>query len=118
MPSLQVPIIKLTDQETEVKVDISFNMETGVRAAEFIKNYMKVPSPAAALAAGVLLVGVLGAPSCWSPLVRRAEPPSESPRSPSRDAGESRRPSAERLRVAEHLTDLGVIPEHPVEARF
>nr|KAF6442569.1 terminal nucleotidyltransferase 4A [Rousettus aegyptiacus] len=37
-----VPIIKLTDQETEVKVDISFNMETGVRAAEFIKNYMKV----------------------------------------------------------------------------
>ena len=43
--SLQVPIIKLTDQETEVKVDISFNMETGVRAAEFIKNYMKVLSP-------------------------------------------------------------------------
>lgn len=40
--SSQVPIIKLTDQETEVKVDISFNMETGVRAAEFIKNYMKV----------------------------------------------------------------------------
>lgn len=39
---MQVPIIKLTDQETEVKVDISFNMETGVRAAEFIKNYMKV----------------------------------------------------------------------------
>eukprot|EP00074_Homo_sapiens_P064444 XP_011512247.1 non-canonical poly(A) RNA polymerase PAPD7 isoform X2 [Homo sapiens] len=37
-----VPIIKLTDQETEVKVDISFNMETGVRAAEFIKNYMKL----------------------------------------------------------------------------
>nr|XP_044994952.1 terminal nucleotidyltransferase 4A isoform X2 [Jaculus jaculus] len=36
-----VPIIKLTDQETEVKVDISFNMETGVRAAEFIKTYMK-----------------------------------------------------------------------------
>ncbi|XP_005407126.2 PREDICTED: non-canonical poly(A) RNA polymerase PAPD7 isoform X1 [Chinchilla lanigera] len=36
-----VPIIKLTDQETEVKVDISFNMETGVRAAEFIKNFMK-----------------------------------------------------------------------------
>ena len=35
-------MIKLTDQETEVKVDISFNMETGVRAAEFIKNYMKV----------------------------------------------------------------------------
>lgn len=44
--SSQVPIIKLTDQETEVKVDISFNMETGVRAAELIKNYMKVLSPA------------------------------------------------------------------------
>ncbi|XP_012577192.1 PREDICTED: non-canonical poly(A) RNA polymerase PAPD7 [Condylura cristata] len=37
-----VPIIKLTDQETEVKVDISFNMETGVRAAELIRSYMKV----------------------------------------------------------------------------
>ncbi|KAM9253549.1 terminal nucleotidyltransferase 4A isoform 2-T2 [Dugong dugon] len=36
-----VPIIKLTDQETEVKVDISFNVETGVRAAELIKSYMK-----------------------------------------------------------------------------
>ncbi|XP_060948819.1 terminal nucleotidyltransferase 4A [Limanda limanda] len=36
-----VPIIKLTDQETEVKVDISFNVETGVRAASFIKDYVK-----------------------------------------------------------------------------
>ncbi|XP_050794131.1 terminal nucleotidyltransferase 4A isoform X4 [Gopherus flavomarginatus] len=36
-----VPIIKLTDQETEVKVDISFNVETGVKAAQFIKEYMK-----------------------------------------------------------------------------
>ncbi|XP_033856416.3 terminal nucleotidyltransferase 4A-like isoform X1 [Acipenser ruthenus] len=33
-----VPIIKLTDQETEVKVDISFNVETGVKAAKFIKD--------------------------------------------------------------------------------
>lgn len=40
----QVPIIKLTDQETEVKVDISFNVETGVKAARFIKDYMKVRS--------------------------------------------------------------------------
>ncbi len=40
--SFQVPIIKLTDQETEVKVDISFNVETGVKAARFIKEYMKV----------------------------------------------------------------------------
>ncbi|XP_026886223.2 terminal nucleotidyltransferase 4A [Electrophorus electricus] len=36
-----VPIIKLTDQETEVKVDISFNVETGVKAAHFIKDYVK-----------------------------------------------------------------------------
>lgn len=40
--SFQVPIIKLTDQETEVKVDISFNVETGVKAASFIKDYVKV----------------------------------------------------------------------------
>ncbi|XP_077599162.1 terminal nucleotidyltransferase 4A isoform X1 [Stigmatopora nigra] len=36
-----VPIIKLTDQETEVKVDISFNVETGVKAASFIKDYVQ-----------------------------------------------------------------------------
>ncbi|MGH0161238.1 UNVERIFIED_CONTAM: hypothetical protein FKN15_047701 [Acipenser sinensis] len=36
-----VPIIKLTDQETEVKVDISFNVETGVKAAQFIKGYIQ-----------------------------------------------------------------------------
>lgn len=40
--SAQVPIIKLTDQETDVKVDISFNVETGVKAASFIKDYVKV----------------------------------------------------------------------------
>lgn len=40
---IKVPIIKLTDQETEVKVDISFNVETGVKAARFIKDYVKVP---------------------------------------------------------------------------
>lgn len=40
----KVPIIKLTDQETEVKVDISFNVETGVKAASFIKDYVKVRS--------------------------------------------------------------------------
>lgn len=38
----QVPIIKLTDHETEVKVDISFNVETAVKAAQFIKSYLKV----------------------------------------------------------------------------
>ncbi|XP_050991962.1 terminal nucleotidyltransferase 4A [Labeo rohita] len=36
-----VPIIKLTDQDTEVKVDISFNVETGIKAASFIKEYVK-----------------------------------------------------------------------------
>uniref|UniRef100_A0A3B4WLL2 Terminal nucleotidyltransferase 4A n=1 Tax=Seriola lalandi dorsalis TaxID=1841481 RepID=A0A3B4WLL2_SERLL len=40
-----VPIIKLTDQETEVKVDISFNVETGVKAASFIKDYVKQKYP-------------------------------------------------------------------------
>uniref|UniRef100_A0A669BR38 Terminal nucleotidyltransferase 4A n=1 Tax=Oreochromis niloticus TaxID=8128 RepID=A0A669BR38_ORENI len=36
-----VPIIKLTDCETRVKVDISFNIETAVKAAQFIKSYLK-----------------------------------------------------------------------------
>ncbi|XP_077348011.1 terminal nucleotidyltransferase 4A [Lithobates pipiens] len=33
-----VPIIKLMDQKTEVKVDISFNVRTGVKTAQFIKD--------------------------------------------------------------------------------
>ncbi|XP_048067478.1 terminal nucleotidyltransferase 4A-like isoform X5 [Megalobrama amblycephala] len=36
-----VPIIKLTDRETDVKVDISFNVVTGVKAARFIKDHLK-----------------------------------------------------------------------------
>lgn len=36
-----VPIIKLTDRLTDVKVDISFNVETGVKAARFIKDHLK-----------------------------------------------------------------------------
>ncbi|KAG8442643.1 hypothetical protein GDO86_011433 [Hymenochirus boettgeri] len=36
-----VPIIKLTDRETDVKVDISFNVKTGVKAAQFIKDCVK-----------------------------------------------------------------------------
>ncbi|XP_027869322.1 terminal nucleotidyltransferase 4A-like [Xiphophorus couchianus] len=36
-----VPIIKLTDHETKVKVDISFNVETAVKAAQYIKSYLK-----------------------------------------------------------------------------
>ncbi|XP_069074796.1 terminal nucleotidyltransferase 4B [Pleurodeles waltl] len=42
-----VPIIKLTDSFTEVKVDISFNVQNGVKAAqligEFIKKYPVLP---------------------------------------------------------------------------
>ncbi|KAJ8394908.1 hypothetical protein AAFF_G00040310 [Aldrovandia affinis] len=36
-----VPIIKLTDLHTEVKVDISFNVQNGVRAAALIKEFKK-----------------------------------------------------------------------------
>ncbi|XP_028392736.1 terminal nucleotidyltransferase 4A-like [Dendronephthya gigantea] len=35
-----VPIIKVTDKKTQVKIDISFNMDTGVQSAEMIKSYM------------------------------------------------------------------------------
>ena len=41
-PSSQVPIIKLTDSLTEVKVDISFNVRSGVKAAQLIKEYKEV----------------------------------------------------------------------------
>ncbi|KAK9971774.1 hypothetical protein ABG768_025125 [Culter alburnus] len=34
-----VPIIKLTDAHTEVKVDISFNVQSGVKAANLIKDF-------------------------------------------------------------------------------
>ncbi|KAK2085028.1 Terminal nucleotidyltransferase 4A [Saguinus oedipus] len=37
-----VPIIKLTDSFTEVKVDISFNVQNGVRAADLIKDFTKL----------------------------------------------------------------------------
>ncbi|XP_076855752.1 terminal nucleotidyltransferase 4B [Brachyhypopomus gauderio] len=36
-----VPIIKLTDSHTEVKVDISFNVHSGVKAANLIKGFKK-----------------------------------------------------------------------------
>ncbi|XP_036390872.1 terminal nucleotidyltransferase 4B-like isoform X2 [Megalops cyprinoides] len=36
-----VPIIKLTDSYTEVKVDISFNVHNGVKAAVLIKEFKK-----------------------------------------------------------------------------
>lgn len=37
-----VPIIKLTDKVTDVRVDISFNMCNGVRSAELIKKFRRV----------------------------------------------------------------------------
>lgn len=36
-----VPIVKLTDRETDVKVDISFNMRNGVKSAKLIKTFME-----------------------------------------------------------------------------
>lgn len=36
-----VPIIKLTDRSTQIKVDISFNMQSGVQSAELIKEYKR-----------------------------------------------------------------------------
>jgi non-canonical poly(A) RNA polymerase PAPD5/7 len=38
---LQVPIIKLTDKLSDVRVDISFNMCNGVRSAELIKKFRR-----------------------------------------------------------------------------
>ncbi|KAL7978935.1 hypothetical protein Chor_013424, partial [Crotalus horridus] len=37
-----VPIIKLTDSYTEVKVDISFNVQNGVKAAYLIRDFIKL----------------------------------------------------------------------------
>ncbi|VDO78909.1 unnamed protein product [Schistosoma margrebowiei] len=37
----QVPIVKMTDKETELRVDISFNMINSVKAAELIRIFMK-----------------------------------------------------------------------------
>ena len=33
---LQVPIVKLTDKDTEIRVDISFNVANSVKSAELI----------------------------------------------------------------------------------
>jgi len=38
---LQVPIIKLTDRLTNIKVDVSVNQASGIRAAELVKLYKK-----------------------------------------------------------------------------
>lgn len=37
----QVPIVKLTDLTTLVKVDISFNQCNGIKSAELIKDYIR-----------------------------------------------------------------------------
>ncbi|UJR13771.1 hypothetical protein I4U23_000781 [Adineta vaga] len=37
-----VPIIKLTDRRTDVKVDMSFNMNNGLRSAQLILHYLEV----------------------------------------------------------------------------
>jgi len=37
-----VPIIKLTDRRTDVKVDMSFNMNNGLRSAQLITHYLEV----------------------------------------------------------------------------
>ncbi|XP_011648330.1 non-canonical poly(A) RNA polymerase PAPD5-like [Pogonomyrmex barbatus] len=36
-----VPIVKLTDKESEIKVDISFNMNNGVKSAELINSFKR-----------------------------------------------------------------------------
>lgn len=35
----QVPIVKLTEKSSGVKIDISFNMNNGLRSAELIKEF-------------------------------------------------------------------------------
>ena len=47
--SLQVPIVKMTDDKTDVKVDISFNTDNGLRAASLIKFYTQTFPPLAKL---------------------------------------------------------------------
>ncbi|XP_065827162.1 terminal nucleotidyltransferase 4B-like [Oscarella lobularis] len=41
----KVPIVKLTDRETLVKVDISFNADTGVTSAALIEDFMRRYDP-------------------------------------------------------------------------
>lgn len=44
-PFSQVPIIKVIDKETEVKVDISFNQLTGVQSVKLIKVRVNARCP-------------------------------------------------------------------------
>lgn len=41
----QVPIVKIVDKKTKIRVDISFNKSSGIRVAELIKHYKKVYPP-------------------------------------------------------------------------
>lgn len=41
LPIFQVPIVKLIDRATEVKVDISFNTRNGVQSAELIRHFKR-----------------------------------------------------------------------------
>lgn len=36
-----VPIVKLTDKKTDIRVDISFNMSNGVKSAELIQQFIR-----------------------------------------------------------------------------
>jgi non-canonical poly(A) RNA polymerase PAPD5/7 len=49
MFSFQVPIVKVTDELTNIKVDISFNMSNGLEAAKLIKYFKKNYPPMAKL---------------------------------------------------------------------
>lgn len=40
-----VPIVKLTDAKTDIKIDISFNMNNGVKSANLIKEFMVMYPP-------------------------------------------------------------------------
>merc|ERR1719208_740793 len=44
-----VPIVKMTDAKADVKVDISFNTDNGIRAATLIKFYKQTYPPLAKL---------------------------------------------------------------------
>ena len=39
--NFQVPIIKLHDRQSNIRVDISFSMANGLRAVELIKHFKK-----------------------------------------------------------------------------
>ncbi|TRY61346.1 hypothetical protein TCAL_12131 [Tigriopus californicus] len=45
-----VPVVKLTDKESKIKVDISFNMACGIRTAELMKFFKRKYPPLAKLA--------------------------------------------------------------------